>query len=62
MLVESAPRPKVMIVSDDPMGGHRAAARAVREALDEFKEVDSKSYEFHDMCAKLRRFVREEQV
>lgn len=52
---------KILIVSDDPSGGHRAAARAVNEAISQLPDVDSKVVEFHDICARPRRFLREEQ-
>ncbi|MGE0490608.1 MAG: glycosyltransferase [Vulcanimicrobiota bacterium] len=48
---------RTAIISDDPYGGHRAAAKAVREALDSYQpsqSEDTKIFEFHELCSGLR--------
>lgn len=60
-MIVSGARTKVMIVSDDPAGGHRATARAVNEALHQMADVDSVVCEFQEMGSKPRQIYREQQ-
>jgi processive 1,2-diacylglycerol beta-glucosyltransferase len=55
-------RTRVMIVSDDPSGGHRAAAKAVNEALGKFSDVETHVYEFQDLSPKPRQAFRRGQM